>query len=155
MTEAAPSSPPLRVLIVDDEAPARRRLRDLLADVSAELPNTACGEAADGEAALAMAAEQTVDVVLVDIRMPRMDGIEFARHLAHPGLLKPFLGGGVEPDLAVVLCHAVGKTVSKSLAENPLGHTVVQLQIIRQPERMFHDPVVNERRPDFHRVCHR
>lgn len=83
MTEAAPSSPPLRVLIVDDEAPARRRLRDLLADVSAELPNTACGEAADGEAALAMAAEQTVDVVLVDIRMPRMDGIEFARHLAH------------------------------------------------------------------------
>ena len=82
MTEAAPSSPPLRVLIVDDEAPARRRLRDLLADVSAELPNTACGEAADGEAALAMAAEQTVDVVLVDIRMPRMDGIEFARHLA-------------------------------------------------------------------------
>ena len=75
-------SEPLRILIVDDEAPARTRLKDLLADVAAEVPNRVVAEAADGVAALARLAEQAADVALVDIRMPRMDGIELARHLA-------------------------------------------------------------------------
>ena len=72
---------PLRVLLVDDEAPARARLRDLLADLAAELPNQVVGEAGDGLAALELLAASPADVVLVDIRMPRLDGIEFARHL--------------------------------------------------------------------------
>lgn len=84
---AKPTSPPLSVMIVDDEAPARARLRDLLADIAAELPNEVALEAGDGLLALATIADQRVDVALVDIRMPRMDGIELARHLselAHP-----------------------------------------------------------------------
>ena len=73
--------PMLSVLIVDDEAPARARLRDLLADVADEVPNKVAGEAANGVLALEILAEQQVDVLLLDIRMPKMDGIELARHL--------------------------------------------------------------------------
>lgn len=72
---------PLRVLIVDDEAPARSRLRDLLADCESALPLELVGEAASGPDALALAVEEAVDVVLLDIRMPGMDGIETAQHL--------------------------------------------------------------------------
>lgn len=74
--------PELKVLLVDDEAPARARLRELLADVAAEVPNTVVGEAANGVAALALVEDETPDVVLLDIRMPKMDGIELAQHLA-------------------------------------------------------------------------
>lgn len=71
----------LSVMIVDDESPARARLRDLLADIAGEVPNAVVAEAADGVLALAAIEEQPVDVALVDIRMPAMDGIELARHL--------------------------------------------------------------------------
>lgn len=73
---------PLRILLVDDEAPARARLRDLLADLAAELPNCVVAEAADGVEALERLAETEADVALVDIRMPRLDGIDLAQHLA-------------------------------------------------------------------------
>lgn len=76
------SAAPLRVLIVDDEAPARRRLQDLLADINEELPNVVVGEAADGIEALERLGVQAVDVVLVDIRMPRLDGIGLVQQLA-------------------------------------------------------------------------
>ncbi len=76
---------PLSVMIVDDEAPARARLRDLLADIAGEQPNVVVAEAGNGLLALEAIAGLTgvgLDVVLVDIRMPTMDGIELARHLA-------------------------------------------------------------------------
>jgi two-component system response regulator AlgR len=73
--------PPLRVLIVDDEAPARRRLRDVLADCAGQLPVDIVGEAGNGLDALEQAQLQPVDVVLLDIRMPGMDGLECAAHL--------------------------------------------------------------------------
>ena len=74
-------NPPLRVLIVDDEAPARHRLRDVLADCAAELPVDVVGEAASGLEALEQVQQQPVDAVLLDIRMPGMDGLECAAHL--------------------------------------------------------------------------
>ncbi|MBI5860575.1 MAG: response regulator transcription factor [Rhodocyclales bacterium] len=74
-------NPPLRLLLVDDEAPARARLRDLLSDIAAEMPTTVA-EADGGMMALEQVQANVFDVVLVDIRMPGMDGIEFARHLA-------------------------------------------------------------------------
>lgn len=73
----------LSVLIVDDEAPARTRLRDLLADIASEVPNALVAEAANGLLALQAIEGRQIDVVLVDIRMPKMDGIELVRHLAH------------------------------------------------------------------------
>jgi len=70
-----------RILIVDDESLARRRLVDLLGDCTATCPNEVVGEAANGLEALELAAELTPDVVLLDIHMPGMDGIECALHL--------------------------------------------------------------------------
>lgn len=82
---------PLRILIVDDEVPARVRLRDLLSDLAPELPNEVVAEAGDGVAALEACTESKPDVVLTDIRMPRMDGLELAQHLGRlpqvPGLI--------------------------------------------------------------------
>ncbi|NMG33813.1 response regulator [Azoarcus sp. TTM-91] len=72
---------PLRVLIVDDEAPARSRLRDLLGDIAAVQPNVVAGMAANGVEALRLVEAGGVDVVLADIRMPVMDGVELAREL--------------------------------------------------------------------------
>ncbi len=74
-------NPPLRILIVDDEAPARHRLRDVLADCAAELPVDIVGEADNGLDALNRVQQQPVDAVLLDIRMPGMDGLECAAHL--------------------------------------------------------------------------
>lgn len=80
MSEAAPSGA-LRVVIVDDEAPARSRMKDLLADCAPSLNFTLAGEAESGRAALALLSDCRADVVLLDIRMPGMDGIEVAQHL--------------------------------------------------------------------------
>jgi len=74
-------SAPLRIFLVDDEAPARTRIRALLEDLQAELPNVVTGEAANGHEGLALLAQQSADVALVDIHMPQMSGLEFARHL--------------------------------------------------------------------------
>ncbi len=73
--------PPLRILVVDDEAPARRRLRDVLADCADELPVEVMGEAGNGLDALKQVEQGEVDAVLLDIRMPGMDGLECASHL--------------------------------------------------------------------------
>ena len=82
---------PLRILIVDDEAPARARLRDLLSDLADSLPNEIVGEAADGAAGLDSCIELKPNVVITDIRMPRMDGLELAQHIGRlpqaPGLI--------------------------------------------------------------------
>ena len=73
---------PLAVLVVDDEAPARERLRDVLGDIASAQPNRVVGLAANGVEALSMLEGGGVDLILTDIRMPAMDGIELARHVA-------------------------------------------------------------------------
>jgi two-component system response regulator AlgR len=72
---------PLAVFVVDDEPPARNRLKDLLTDCAGQLPLVLVGEAGNGVEALDKLAEVHADVVLMDIRMPQMDGIELAQHL--------------------------------------------------------------------------
>ena len=75
MPEAGPR---LKVLIVDDEPPARERLRALLTEIGeAEV----IGEAATGAEALSHTHNLAPDVVLLDVRMPGMSGLEAARHL--------------------------------------------------------------------------
>ena len=68
----------MKVLIVDDEGPARDRLRQLVEDVDGY---DVAGEAANGHEALELAASLEPDIVLLDIRMPGLDGIEVAHHL--------------------------------------------------------------------------
>ncbi len=68
----------MKVLVVDDEVPARARLHAMLVDIHGY---EVCGEAANGHEALQLCASEQPDVVLMDIRMPGMDGLEAARHL--------------------------------------------------------------------------
>ena len=69
----------MKILIVDDEKLARERLKDLLEDAGegAELL-----QAENGLACLDIAKKENIDVILLDIRMPGMDGLETAYHLA-------------------------------------------------------------------------
>jgi two-component system response regulator AlgR len=72
----------LRIFIVDDETPARERLKELLADIAAQLPTEVVGEAASGLDAVAQLPASRAEVLLLDIEMPGMHGLEVARHLA-------------------------------------------------------------------------
>lgn len=69
----------LKVLVVDDEPPARERLRSMLLESEGF---EVAGEAGNGLQALELCDRLQPDIVLLDIRMPGIDGMEVARHLA-------------------------------------------------------------------------
>ncbi len=68
----------IRVLLVDDQALLRSGLRALL---ESENDITVVGEAGDGEEAISLAGETRPDVVLMDISMPRLDGVEATKRI--------------------------------------------------------------------------
>jgi DNA-binding NarL/FixJ family response regulator len=76
----------IRLVLVDDQALLRTGFRMILAG---EPDFDVVGEAADGAAAVEVARRERADVVLMDIRMPGMDGIEATRLLAGPGVDDP------------------------------------------------------------------
>jgi two-component system response regulator AlgR len=102
---------PLRVFIVDDEAPARDRLRALLEDIGAEIATQVAGEAKDGVEALAHIPRSGAQVVLLDIQMPGMKGLEVARHLAR-----------LEPPPAVVFVTAHDRHAVEAFELNALDY---------------------------------
>lgn len=67
---------PVRVMIVDDHALFRKGLRDILAE---EHDMTVVGEAADGNQAIELAPKVRPDVILMDVNLPEVDGIEATR----------------------------------------------------------------------------
>ena len=68
----------MKVLVVDDEAPARARLRAMLEEMGGY---EVCGEAANGRETLQQCEQYQPDILLLDIRMPGIDGLEVAQHL--------------------------------------------------------------------------
>jgi two-component system NtrC family response regulator/two-component system response regulator HydG len=78
--------PRARILVVDDEPNARDALRTLLTD-----EGFAVSEAGDGVEALATLRDQGADVVLADVRMPRMDGLQLVRSAREEGLPAAFV----------------------------------------------------------------
>lgn len=104
----------MRVLVVDDEAPARVRMRQLLED----LPGwDCCGEASTGEQALRELAQTEPDVVLLDIRMPGMDGLETARHLA-----------SLDEPPAVIFTTAYGEHALEAFETQAVGYLLKPLR---------------------------
>jgi DNA-binding NarL/FixJ family response regulator len=73
----APTIARPRVLLVEDDRDVREALRELLEDTNIEV----VGEAGDGSQGLEMARQRTPDVVLMDLRMPVMGGLEASRRL--------------------------------------------------------------------------
>ena len=70
---------PARILIADDDAPIRRLLRRVLEEHSGW---EVCGEAVDGQEAVLQVSLLNPDVVVMDLAMPRMNGIQAARQIA-------------------------------------------------------------------------
>src|SRR5215204_1116965 len=82
----------MKIIIADDEPLARERLVALLADVPGAL---VVGQAENGRQAIELASDHAADVVLLDIAMPDLDGLEAARHLSQ-----------LLPPPAVIFCTA-------------------------------------------------
>lgn len=98
----------MKILIVDDEQLARHRITDLLADIS---PDYTTLEADNGLTALNTVEAEKPDIVLMDIRMPGMDGLEAAFHLA-----------GVEPAPAVIFITAYDEHAVKAFEANAVDY---------------------------------
>ncbi|MGL4409504.1 MAG: LytR/AlgR family response regulator transcription factor [Zoogloea sp.] len=131
---------PLSVLIVDDEAPARSRLRDLLGDLAETQPTRIAGMAGNGLEALSFLEHERVDVVLTDIKMPVMDGIELARHLGRfpqaPGVvfvtaydeyaIQAFDLAAVDYLLKPARAQRLGEALAKARRQRPPAESVLR-----------------------------
>jgi DNA-binding NarL/FixJ family response regulator len=100
----------IRVLLADDQ----RVVREGLAMLVGLLPGVeVVGTAADGEQAVAMAARLDPDVVLMDLRMPRCDGVEATRRLR---------GRGERPPVVVLTTYADDRSVVDALRAGARGY---------------------------------
>ena len=110
----------IRVFLADDESPARERLRELLQDIATDLPNAVAGEARNGLEALERLPASNAQVLLLDIRMPGMDGLELARHLT-----------GLENAPAVVFVTAHDKHAVEAFDLNALDYLLKPVRAAR------------------------
>lgn len=110
----------LRVYIADDEAPARERLKELLADIEAEFPTRVVGEAASGLDAVEQLPASGAQLLLLDIQMPGMGGLEVARHLA-----------GLPTGPAVVFVTAHDRHAVEAFELNALDYLVKPVRAAR------------------------
>ncbi|WP_436760516.1 response regulator [Streptosporangium sp. V21-05] len=125
---------PLRAVIVDDQALVRTGFRMILAADGIEV----AAEAADGEEAVAAVRRTRPDVVLMDIRMPRMDGLEATRRI---------LAGGAEDTRVLILTtYDLDHYVYAALAAGASGfllkdvtpeHLVAAVRLVRSGDALL------------------
>ncbi|MGA9332927.1 MAG: LytTR family DNA-binding domain-containing protein [Rudaea sp.] len=107
----------MKALIVDDEPLARERLETLLRDCDdVEI----VGHAGDGRAAVEAAARLAPDLVLLDIRMPVMDGLEAARHLTR-----------LDDAPAIILCTAYDEHALAAFDAGAIDYLVKPVRLER------------------------
>jgi len=116
----APGDAAPRILIADDEAPARSRLRDLLEECAESFPLALVEEARNGREALAAVSREKIDIVLLDIRMPEMDGMEAARHMA-----------GMEAPPAIIFTTAFDSYAIKAFEVNAIDYLLKPIRVER------------------------
>jgi two-component system response regulator AlgR len=109
-----------RILIADDEAPARARLRDLLDECRESFPLAIVDEARNGREVLDVLNREKVDVVLLDIRMPEIDGMEAARHIS----------GMAEPP-AIIFTTAFDSYAIKAFEVNAIDYLLKPIRVER------------------------
>ncbi len=141
----------IRVLLVDDHEIVRQGLR-LLLENSDDIE--VVGEAADGAQALAVVAEIHPDVVLMDIRMPRLDGIEATERLRadHPGVAVVILTTFNEDELVLrgLRAGALGyllKDTNRQQLENTIrvaaaGDALLQADVLARVVGRRDEPAV-------------
>lgn len=153
MTDPLPSRPPVRVLLVDDHAVVRQGLRLFLGlDSGIEV----VGEAANGEEALAEAARLSPDVVVMDLMMPVMDGIQATRLLrrAHPDtevialtstLEEHKVNGAIEAGaVSYMLKDASSDTLADAIHAAARGEVRLHPEAARRLVRDFRSPDMRE-----------
>ena len=109
-----------RILIADDEAPARARLRDLLDECREAFPLAIVDEARNGREALEVLNREKVDIVLLDIRMPEIDGMEAARHIA-----------GMADPPAIIFTTAFDSYAIKAFEVNAIDYLLKPIRLER------------------------
>ena len=127
-----PAADALRVLLVDDEALARLRLRTLLGDCTAP-PAVVAGEAADAQQALTALRHAEFDVLLLDVHMPGMDGVALARSLREMDAARSALGrAAASPAVVFVTAHAEHAVQAFELAAADYLTKPVRLERLQQ-----------------------
>lgn len=107
----------MRALVVDDESLARERLIELLGDLHGV---EVIGQAGDGREAIEAVEALRPDLVFLDIRMPRMDGLEAARHLA-----------SFEHAPAIVFCTAYDEHALAAFDANAVDYLLKPIRVER------------------------
>ena len=109
-----------RILIADDEAPARARLRDLLDECRETFPLAIVDEARNGREALEVVSREKIDIALLDIRMPEIDGLEAARHMS-----------GMENPPAIIFTTAFDAYAIKAFEVNAIDYLLKPIRLER------------------------
>lgn len=124
----------MRILIVDDEAPARERLRRLLAELDGDYQ--IAGEAADGLQALQACESGDVDLVLLDISMPGMDGLDAAGRLTARDPPPAVILVTAYPDFALeAFEHRVDDYLVKPVRRERLQAALQRAGVPKRPQR--------------------